>query len=174
MHWVYRGALTPAHFSPVLLALSVVLLLRADRSWTNAWRWAVACGYVGLLSAGFAEEAWHLRVWLIAGALGYGGVWYRQRTLGLLLVWPVMGAAAALGHTPGVMVERIVYAAEQSWRVLRYVTPRTAASWGVTTVTLAFVTLGVGAWSSARLPRGGGGGAGVNAAGEKGRPLIDR
>ncbi|MEM7627699.1 MAG: hypothetical protein AAF333_19045 [Planctomycetota bacterium] len=165
IHWMYRLPISAPHVAPVLLGLSVVLLFRVDRSAPAARRLAVACGYVGALAAAFGGDGWMwgegtrwdlsfspLRMWLIAAVVGYSWVWWRQRTLGLLVVWPVLGIAAALGHTPAAMAERAAWIADQAWRVLRLITPRTLWAWGVTVVTVAYVMLGVGAWTSARRP----------------------
>ena len=162
IHWMYRLALEPAHLAPVLLGLSVVLMLRIDRSAPAVRKLAVACGYVGGLSAAFGGEVWHLgfgtpvetavsplRLWLVAALVGYAVVWWRQRTLGVLVVWPLLGVAAALGHTPATMADRMAWMAEHAWGVLRAVTPRTLGTWGVAVVSIAFAMLGVGTWTSA-------------------------
>lgn len=163
IHWMYMAPLSAAHLSPVLLGISVVLMLRANRSAETARKWAITCGVVGALAAAFSRDVWTpgrgtdfemvvtpLRLWLVAGALAYALVWWRQRTLGLLAVWPMLGVAAALGHSPAAMLDRVAWLADQAWRVLRWVTPRTLWAWGVSTVVLAFFTLGLGTWVSMR------------------------
>lgn len=173
MHWVYHEPVSAAMVSPVLLALSLVLLLRSGWGDTAARRWGAACGVVGLIAAvaggheavaavGFdpawGEVVWSpLRTWLLAAGLGYGLVWWRRRSLVLLMVWPTLWVMAGLGASGNMIAQRLGWVAQQGWRGFAQVTPRGLMAWGVMVVGLAFVALGVGAWVSARR-RGGGAG----------------
>ncbi|MEM9420547.1 MAG: hypothetical protein AAGA25_16075 [Planctomycetota bacterium] len=163
LHWMYDFALESAYLSPMLLGLSVVIMLRVDRSAPKTRRLAEFCGLMGAVTAMMSRDVWRLdlgvldpiavtpfRLWLAAAVLGYALVWWRQRTLGLLLVWPMLGGAAVLGHNLGEIIERLSGMAEQVWRVLRWLAPKTLWAWGTVVVGLAFVMLGVGTWTSSK------------------------
>ncbi|MBB6431565.1 hypothetical protein [Algisphaera agarilytica] len=166
LHWMYHFELEPAYLSPVLLGLSVVIMLRVDRSAPKTRRLAEFCGLIGAVTAMSSRDVWRLelggldpiaftpfRVWLAAAVVGYAVVWWRQRTLGLLLVWPLLGGAALMGHNLGMILDRVTGMFEQVWRAMRWLAPKTLWAWGTIVVGMAFVMLGIGAWTSSR--RGG-------------------
>lgn len=166
MHWVYNETWTAGHLSPMLLGLSVVLLVRSG--WGSAGpRWvAGVCGVVGAWSAAGGESffiEWNvvdmewstLRGWLLVAGLAYGLVWWKRRSLVLLMVWPTLWVLAGLGASPGMIAERVAWAVEESWRSAGALLPKGLLAWGITVMALAFATLGLGAWLSGRGREGG-------------------
>ncbi|MEM9915272.1 MAG: hypothetical protein AAF911_09940 [Planctomycetota bacterium] len=166
MHWVYHETILPAHLSPVLLGLSVVLLVRSGWG-AGLPRWtAAACGWVGLWTAaggdthtltwGELELEWSaFRGWLLAAGLAYGVVWWKRRSLPLLLVWPTAWLLAGLGSSPGVIFGRLDWLTNELGDGTKAILPQSMLTWGAAVIGLAFAALGVGAWLSGRRGEGG-------------------
>ncbi|MEM1107162.1 MAG: hypothetical protein AAGH99_00545 [Planctomycetota bacterium] len=171
IHWVYNETWTAAHLSPVLLGLSVVLLLRSPWAVTPRVA-AVLAGLVGGIAAGSGSMSaaysgvngevmtidwgvvrfeWSvLRMWLVVAGVAYAGVWWRQRSLWLLPVWPALFLIAIGGASPGRIVDRGVWLCERVRAGIDVVLPSGLLSWGVMIMVLAFATLGLEAWLSGR------------------------
>ena len=97
----------------------------------------------GRFSPSTAPAASSLRLTLLAGAAGlFVALAWRRRAV-LAVGGAALLALAALGPTPGAMVER-------SLALARWSFPDTMLAWGFLGVAAAFLFLAAGAWHSLR------------------------
>jgi len=154
-HWVYNQTLAAAHAAPLLLALSAVLLLRADPG-TFARSAGQAAGLAAVLTgltdpqvfaqasdARITLSGW--RFLLLAAGVLYLGVFVLRPTLGTLAASGLGFTGSALGATPLQPVTRVVNAGDTTLGVARDLTPTGPLQWGFILIAGAFVALGLGA-----------------------------
>ncbi|MEM8781825.1 MAG: hypothetical protein AAGE65_03125 [Planctomycetota bacterium] len=165
--WMYRASsLGVAELSPTLLALSVVMLLRSRPGWSGRRAWAAVAGLSAVLVAetsrlGYVPADWTpyfsltpVRLVLLLGAVMYAGLWWRQRSRGLLLTWPALLGVALLGPSLDATWTRLAWTLDGVGPALRSLVPETLAQWGAVAVGGAFVLLALGGWSARRrLPK---------------------
>ena len=162
-HWVYHQSLTAAHAAPLLLALSVVLLIRAQPG-TQARAVGQAAGLAAVFAGmtdpqiySGAPEAWTTlsgwRALLLAAGVLYLGACVMRPTLGTAAASALGFGGAALGATPMQPVTRVVGAGEVTVQAVRELTPTSPLQWGFILIVGAFAALGVGAvWAGFARP----------------------
>ncbi|MEM1444967.1 MAG: hypothetical protein AAGF84_02855 [Planctomycetota bacterium] len=152
--------------SPVLLGLSLAMLVRSAPGWSGRRAWAAAAGTAAVLTAessrlALVPEAWPesmaltpVRCLLLVGAAGYAWLWWRQRSWGLVLAWPVLVGVALLGPTLESAWGRVASVLDGVGPAMRALVPKTRGQWGAVAIIAAFVVLALGGWSARRkLPQ---------------------
>lgn len=158
--WVYENNFEPSVLSPLLLGVAAIILrhhvaLGGGRPTAQAATLVVACAVVASLFPSEAlvyqskQASWvavsPLRGVLLIAPLLLGWAWWiggrRPVGLGNAMI-PLI--AAALGHTPTVMIGHTRWLAEATRLLVIDYLPKTKLQWGTTAISAAFAFLIIG------------------------------
>jgi len=152
--WVYQSPWHWAYLAPLALAVG---------AWSRYWDWRPAAQLAWpaaavLLSLEFPPELiaavgpWNvspLRLALVAAGLCYGWFFWLGRSWAAAISAVAAVALATLGHSPAT----IGFTLRGGWDDLKAHFPSSGVFWGLTSMVIAFVLLGIGAALSLRTRR---------------------
>ncbi len=155
--WVYDVSFHIVYLGPVLVALGAVCNL-LDIPWLPPW-WRLGLPAAGVIvSLGYSEELlvhgpWGLllsplRASLLAAGLTYLLGYWLHRTAAFAWGAGVCLAGAVAGHSVAAIAATISTLWRWARAAGRWLVPKTAAAWGVTAVSMAFVLLALGGLAS--------------------------
>ena len=156
--WVFQADFFPVLLSPLLVGSSVLALRRGSIRAVGVL--SIAAVLLAVLPSPqalvlvYGRSDWlaisPLRIVLVWAAAVLMGLWRIERSRGALPLSTGFLGLAVLGHTPHAMRIHFVALSVFSRRILSTLSPESREGWGVMLFAMAFLLLGVGAWTSRR------------------------
>ena len=156
--WVFNADFFPVFLSPLLVGVAVPALRRG--SIRAVYVLSIAAVLLAVmppppaLVLTYARSDWlaisPLRIVLVWAAAVVLGLWRIERSRGALLLSTGFVVLAALGHTPQTMRDHFVALSVYLRRILSAAIPASRQGWGAALMMMAFLLLGLGAWTSWR------------------------